>query len=273
MPTEIKVTARVGVDPRFAGSIHDDRAAAAYGYQGALVPGPLVYGYMSRIPVQLWGSEWLERGTMSSRNRRPAYDGQEVTITALPVEEDASGLRMRIVTRDAAGNELATGEATLPRRAPARPDPSGFTVRPVQDSPPFVSAGGMRVGDLLCSNVIEFTPELQRESLADFGDTWPGYLDDGIAHAGYLMRRAVRDGVLSFTYPTPGIFVSGWTQHYALARVGDRLVTAGRVTDVYERKGQHYFDTEQVMIANGETVVAMFRRSSIYAARRSAAAA
>lgn len=268
---EIQVTARVGVDPRFAGSIHDDASAKVFGYQGALVPGPLVYGYMSRIPVQLWGQDWLERGTMASRNRRPTYDGQVVTVTATQAD-DANGKRLVLVTRDAEGNELASGEATLPHVRPSPPALDGFKPMPVQDLPPAVTPGGMQIGAPICSNEIAFTPELQRQSLADFGETWPGYQDAGIVHAGYLMRRAVRDGVLSFTYPTPGIFVSGWTQHYALARVGDRLVTAGHVTANYERKGQHYFDTEQVMIANGERVIALFRRSSIYAVRRAAAA-
>jgi hypothetical protein len=270
--TEIQVTACVGVDPRFAGSIHDDSSAKVYGYQGALVPGPLVYGYMSRIPVELWGKAWLERGTMASRNRRPAYDGQAVTITASDVAEDATGKRITLVTRDGQGNELATGEATLPH-APATPPSLGdYTVWPVPEHPPAVKPGAMPVGAPLCSDLIAFTAELQRTSLADFGDVWPGYLGEGLVHAGYLMRRAVRDGVLSFTYPTPGIFVSGWTQHFALAHVGDKLATAGRVTANYERKGQHYFDTEQVMIANGARIVAMFRRSSIYAARRAVAA-
>jgi len=268
---EIKVTARVGVDPRFAGSIHDDSSARGFGYKGALVPGPLVYGYMSRIPLQLWGKPWLEHGTMASRNRRPVYDGQVVTVSATEAD-DANGKRLRLVTRDEAGDELASGEATLPNEPPAPPALNAYTPRLASATPQAVAAGAMPVGALLSSDQHVFTPELQQASLADFGDTWPGYRDEGIVHAGYLMRRAVRDAVLSFKYPTPGIFVSGSAQHFALARVGDVLVTAGHVTATYERKGQHYFDTEQVLIANGEWIIALFRRSSIYAVRRAAAA-
>jgi hypothetical protein len=37
------------------------------------------------------------------------------------------------------------------------------------------------------------------------------------------------------------------------------------VTAVYERKGKHYFESEEYLIADGTAVVARFRRTSIYA--------
>ena len=271
--TTIEVTARVGADPSFTGSIHDDDSAKKFGYQGALVPGPLVYGYLSRLAVERWGRPWLERGTMSSRNRRPTYDGQVLTITAGELEPGKGGtLRMSLVARDAAGVEVATGEATLPDRAPALPNLADYPVVPFVQPPPSVVAGGMAEGVPLRSEPSVFTTEDLARSLADFGETWPGYAADTILHAGHFMRRAVRDGVRSFTIPTPGIFVSGSAQHFALAHAGDVLATAGHVIGSYERKSQHYFDSEQVVIANGTVVVALIRRTSIYAVRKALAA-
>ncbi len=271
MPT-IKVTARVGTDPRFKGSIHDDSSAQTFGYQGALVPGPLVYGYLSRLAVDRWGQHWLERGTMSSRNRRPTYDGQVLTITADDPVLMEGGLRMALVARDPAGNEVASGEATLPEYVPPPPDVSAYTVTPFVEPAPAVAIGGMQDGAPLRSQSDLFTAADLAASLADFGETWPGYRAGNILHAGHLMRRVVRDGVRSFTCPTPGIFVSGWAQHFALGHGGDTLVTAGRVTGSYERKGSHYYDSEQVIIANGNTILALIRRTSIYAVRKALAA-
>lgn len=272
MPT-IEVTARVGHDPSFTGSIHDDSSARTFGYQGALVPGPLVYGYLSRLAVERWGQPWLQRGTMSSRSRRPAYDGQVLFVTAdEPVAMPGGGHAMALVARDASGNEVAQGEATLPEHAPAPPDLAGYAVTPFVEPPPAVAVGGMQPGAPLRSEPAVFTAADLASSLADFGETWPGYASAGIVHAGHLMRRAVRDGVRSFRCPTPGIFVSGWAQHFALAQAGSTLASAGRVIGSYERKGQHCYDSEQVIVADGRTVVALIRRTSIYAVRKALAA-
>src|ERR1700676_3125174 len=45
--------------------IHDDAVARRFGFDGGLVPGVDVYGYMTHLPVMRWGRAWLERGTAS----------------------------------------------------------------------------------------------------------------------------------------------------------------------------------------------------------------
>ena len=72
----------------------------------------------------------------------------------------------------------------------------------------------------------------------------------------------------SCRFPTPVIFVAAETQHLGLARPGDRLATSGVVTAIYERKGQHYFESEELLIADGVRPIARFQRTSIYAARK-----
>src|ERR1035437_9310256 len=90
-PAPITIVASLCDDPHFKGSIHDDMSARTFGYQDALVPGPVVYGYLSQIPIEVWGMAWLERGTMSSRSRRPVYQGDEITRS----EEHTSELQSR----------------------------------------------------------------------------------------------------------------------------------------------------------------------------------
>jgi hypothetical protein len=110
------------------------------------------------------------------------------------------------------------------------------------------------------------TREAFETSLRDFGETHPLYAND-IVHSGCLMRLAMGDGNTSFTFPTPVIFVAVRGQHFALAAPGDRLATAGAITSVYERKGQHYFESRELLIANGETPIGLFHRTAIYAMR------
>ena len=44
--------------------IHDDEVARRFGFSGGLVPGVDVYAYLTHLPAETWGSDWLERGTM-----------------------------------------------------------------------------------------------------------------------------------------------------------------------------------------------------------------
>src|SRR5437763_12392010 len=60
--------------------IHDDQVAARYGFQGGLVPGVTVYGYMTLPVIEHFGDAWPEHGAMSVRFKAPVYDGEEVVI-------------------------------------------------------------------------------------------------------------------------------------------------------------------------------------------------
>jgi hypothetical protein len=272
LPAPITIVASLSDDPNFKGSIHDDVSARAFGYQSALVPGPVVYGYLSQIPIEVWGLAWVERGTMSSHSRRPVYQDDEVMVSCSAIESTVVAATMRLTARNAAGQEVASGEATLPYGSAEPPDVAKFPVIPLVDPPPMVPVDEFGVGRRFGSNPIVMTREVLDHHLAEFSERWPGYAAQGVAHTGYLMRRLVRDSVLSYRHETPGIFVTAWMQHFALARVGDSLATSGVVNAIYERKGQHYYDSDHVVIANGNKVIALARRSTIYVVRRSVAA-
>ena len=66
--------------------IHDDAVARSYGFAGGLVPGVDVYAYLTHLPVERWGTGFLERGTMSARFHRPVYDGDEVVVEGVEVD-------------------------------------------------------------------------------------------------------------------------------------------------------------------------------------------
>ena len=271
-PPSITIVAAMADDPRYQGSIHDDASARNFGYKGALVPGPIVYGYLSQIPIRSWGLPWLERGTMRSHSRRPVYQGDTITISADPIQTTEAGRAMRLVARNDAGDTVATGEATLPSLAAMPPDIAGFPVTPLVDPKPFIPVDQFGPGRRFSSDAIVMTQQVLDHHLAEFSESWSGYSAQGIAHSGYLMRRMVRDSVLSYAHETPGIYVTAWTQHLALARVGDSLRTSGVVTAIYELKGQHYYDSDHVVIANGTSVIAFARRSTIYIVRKAEAA-
>ena len=87
-----------------ANRIHDDVVARQHGFAGALVAGVTIYGYLTRLPVLAWGSDWLRRGTASVRFLRPLYDGETL----------ASG--GRVAARS--GNDSAGRASSRSRDAP-----------------------------------------------------------------------------------------------------------------------------------------------------------
>ena len=58
--------------------IHDDEVARTYGFRGGLVPGVDVYAYLTHVPAERWGLDWLAHGAITARFAQPVYDGHVV---------------------------------------------------------------------------------------------------------------------------------------------------------------------------------------------------
>lgn len=264
------VTARVGTDPRFDGSIHDDKSAKKFGFQSALVPGPTVASYMTHLFVEAWSEQWLRQGTMTERNRRPVYDGDSVTAIATPIAASASVLSADVVLRKGA-EEVAFATGALPDQGAPAPDLKRFPHRPHLAETPIVTAGGHKPGDFFRSTEMKYTQAIHDDFLAKIGETLPIFAKDGVVHPDYLVGYTIREAIASYIKPTPGIHVGFISQHFNLAHVGDVISTSGQIINVYEKKGSHYMQSDQLVIANHKTPIALFRRTSIYAVRAAAA--
>lgn len=259
--------AMVGIDPSFAGSIHDDESAGTFGFKGALVPGPTLCSYMSHLFVEAWGERWLQHGTMTQSSRRPVYEGDTLTATAEPVVADADGLRVAVVLRNGQGEDVASATGGLPNANAAPPDLNLFPHRGHLPEAPYVAPGSHQPGDPYYSTPVVYTDTLHDEYLAKVSETLDIFSKGRVAHPGYLLSLSMREAIASYTKPTPGVHVNMSAQYFNLARVGDTLSTSGQITRVFEKKGNHYADSDQLVIANGVTPIVLFRRSAIYALR------
>ncbi len=264
-PHSRTIAARLGHDSRYANSIHDDAAAQKFGFRGALVGGTSVTSYMTHLFVEAWGERWLAHGTLAQRNRRPVYDGDTVIATAAPIRIDPNGLIAEVVLRDETSEELAYATGGLPNVAPTPPDLARFPHRPMPANPAAIAPGGHRPGDPMFATPVIYTQALHDTYLDRVRETLPIFTRDGIAHPGALFVQTMHDGTASYRRPTPGIHVSATAEFYNLARIGDEISTSGEIVRVFEHKGSHYFEAEQLVIANRTTPVALFRRISIYA--------
>lgn len=263
-PRELAIDVRLDDDPRYKGSIHDDAVARARGYKAALVPGAFVYGHVSRLALQVWGKDWTIRGGMGVRFRRPVYNGDHLVIRAGVLEGDARMRRAEVSVTNEDGDEIAAGWVGLPDNAPNLPDLSAFSVIGRPEVPPPVEAGGLRQGTPLTTADRILTEADFKASLRAFGETDPFYEREAVVHSGCLMRLAMGDTNSSFKFPSPVVLTGVEMQHFAQARPGQRLTVVGAVAGAYLRKGKHYLESEEFMLADGRPV-ARFLRTQIYA--------
>lgn len=249
--------------PHYRGSIHDDAVARARGYKAALIPGAFVYGHISRGAVEAWGAEWAERGAMSARFRKPVYNHDDIRVSLGPLEDDGTHLRSVASVLNGDGEVVATGWIALAHQPVSPPDVGRLKILPLPEDPPAVEAGEMQVGAPMGSRQRVLTKEDFEVSLSAFAETNPLYRNPGFVHSGMLMRTAMGDVNGSWKFPAAIVLVEAETQHFRPVYPGQTIRTAGQVADAYERKGKHYFVTDEVLLADG-VPAARFKRTQIY---------
>jgi acyl dehydratase len=239
--------------------IHDDAVARSLGFSGGLVPGVDVYAYLTHLPVERWGLDFLERGHMTAAFAKPVYDGD-----TLEVSFDDDG---RLELRDSRDEICTTGRAALPEEAPEAPTPPA--AGPLPADPPPASPDAFRAAPDLGSLEFGFHAEHAPAYLADIGETLTLYTSERVAHPGWLLRTA--NYVLSANVRLgPWIHVSSAVRHHGVVRDGDTVSTRARVMDVFERKGHRFVTLDVVMVANDERTAMRVEHTAIYEPRRSA---
>lgn len=258
-----KVSATVGVDARFAGSAHDDDAARRIGFKSALVPGPAVASFMSHMFVEAWGERWLRQGTLIERQRRPVYEGQSLTATASAIKRIDGGLSVDVVLANDEGENVALATGILPDVAPAAPQMSLYPLRAHLDPAPLVGPNGAQVGDVYRSTPFVYSDAIHADYLGRVREDLSIYVDGKVVHPGYLVKLTMHDAVSSFVRPAPGVHIAVTVQHFDIAHVGDTLSSSGQIAKVYEKNGNQYAESDQLVIANGQRPIAMVHRTSI----------
>jgi hypothetical protein len=244
--------------------IHDDAVARRFGFGGGLVPGVDVYAYMAHLPVARWGPAWLARGAAECRFHKPVYDGDIATVTA---SERVEGLDIRVESR---GEICATGQASLPGRAP--PPPEGFAEPPLPpaDRPP-ASETTLAAGTLLGIRPLPITHDLVAQCVADLRERETLYLKEGFAHPVIIARTgnwALNHNVVL----GPWMHVGSKLQHFAAVHIGDELSVRARITGNYQHKGHRFVDVDVLVLANRATPIARIAHTAIWLPRQLAAA-
>ena len=240
-----------------ANKIHDDDVARRLGFGGGLVPGVDVYAYLTHPPAEAWGLDWLARGSMRARFVAPVYDGERVDV--VPVGD------VGVEACDGAGSVRASGTAALPASPVEPPAVEDWPhVEPVADPPP-ASPETLVPGTAFGLAPHGFHASAAGAYLDDVRETLLLYVEEGVAHPGWLLRDA--NYVLSANVRLgPWIHVESVVQHHDLVRDGDVVSARAVVTGEWERKGHRFVELDVLHLASGR-VVARTRHTAIYRPR------
>ncbi|HEY3135320.1 MAG TPA: hypothetical protein VGL29_04655 [Blastocatellia bacterium] len=249
--------------------IHDDATAAKYGFRAGLVPGITVYAYMTVPIVERFGIDWLERGSMQVKFRKPFYDGEEVTVRA-EADEGADGIKVTLEAEREDGTVCATALATMSNHS------GGLTAPPLEDYPqaplptlearPVASRESLAAGAVL-GTLTETIEAVDSNLLESLDERLPIYFGAEVAHPFVLLGLA--NQILMRNYRLgPWIHAASDLTNWRVAHVGDEISVRGRIAECFERKGHEFAVLDLLLVANGKRIVQQVRHTAIYLPRR-----
>lgn len=273
-PIAIDVIARNNRPPFIkaqGGTIHDEQTARKHGFSGALVSGIVVGGYAMPILLDVWGEEWARNGAFAIDFKRPVFGGKVLGIR-YDFAEDQDG-KTAAISYGQDDVIVAAGRAGLPRKA-AEVDASLLDgdVHPFPDAPIPATPESLAVGQALGSKPFTLsadTIQLMTNRLDLGPDAW---VTSAIHPFVYLSISTMQQyGSLSF--PTPGVQVSAGLQMLSAAAVGETVESVGRISQLYEKNGHQYFESEQLIRTLDRRPVAIVSNTVIYRKRGAEAGA
>src|SRR5436190_15907893 len=86
-------------------SVHDSETAESLGLLGAPIEAPTHFSQFDPLAVVLWGTDWFERGCISSHFRTMVVEGEDVQAMMTTVAPNLA----RIEAHKADGTQVLTG--------------------------------------------------------------------------------------------------------------------------------------------------------------------
>ena len=225
--------------------IHSDDVARRFGFSGALVPGVELFARTTTPLVAAWGPEWLSSGRIDLRFRRPAYDGEELTVAL-------DGDRLTVTGPD--GEVRCVGSAAP---TSSRPALTGLAETPLPPARVEDPRGGP-FGSIHEPGTVEESDWY----LDAIGEPLDIYRKQSIAHPGLLLRLVNRLLMRNVALG-PWIHTSSDCTFLAVARLPAELTVHGRVTGVGKR-GAHDEVRYDALVVTGEQPVLHVRHTALY---------
>ena len=249
--------------------IHEDDLTRQYGFKGGLVPGVIMYAWMTHPAAEALGIEWLERGTFEARFAKPIYYDEPATIRARVAAKTADSVTLEATAHNSVGEACGTATLSLDRGARVSPpDVASYAVAPVPAERPRVTRAHLESLGVLGTPELDLDGKVAAAYVTRFGETLSIYGGAGTpAHAGVHLDMANR-ALDRNVQMSPWIHVGSAGRHFSVARVGDRLAMRGRVQRLFEKKGHEFVEADLLLVANGTRAVASIRHTAIYLLRK-----
>ena len=249
--------------------IHEDDLARQYGFKGGLVPGVIMYAWMTHPVAEALGVEWLERGQFETRFAKPIYYEEPATIRARVTTKTAGAVTIEVTAHNSVGEVCGTATLSLERGArPSPPDVAGYAVAPVPVERPRATRAHLEGLKVLGTPELDLDGKAAAGYITRFGETLSLYAGAGApAHPGMHLEMANR-ALDRNVRMSPWIHVGSRGRHWSVARVGDHLAMRGRVQSLFEKKGHEFVEADLLLVANGSRPVASIRHTAIYLLRK-----
>ena len=239
-------------------AIHGDDAAKTFGFEGALVPGAELFGYLARVAISRWGVAWLNHGRLRAQFKKPVYEGRAAIVEGIP-EADALDLQLRCD-----GVACVVGWAGLPPPGPS-PSLDFFKLSAQPDVLPIASEHSLAPGKMLCVPSFPISLTDVAVYLRDTEESVSLFADEGIVPPGMLLRlcnRAVYENVKL----GPWVHTGSEVINLAPARAGRVFSARAFILSNYEHNGHKFIHMDVVIVA-GDEPVARVMHTAIYELR------
>ena len=227
--------------------IHADDVARRYGFQGGLVPGVTVYGYVATALAA--DPDWVARGRTEVRFRKPCYEGDLLEIDLGP--DGAIAVRSR-------GEVCVTGRASAGTDSPG-PAVVSHHLAPAPDRRPAASESSLATGTSLGRIPLPAGEEAATAYLEKIGAN--GWSLDAL-HPGMLLEGANWVLAANVVLP-PWIHVESSITHRRAVRVGEPVEVHAAVAGEWARKGHRFVDLDVAWRSDGD-VLAVGRHIAIW---------
>jgi len=235
--------------------IHSDSIAKRLGFSGALVPGATVFGHLTWPVTAQLGERWLQKSLVTTRFIKPAYDGEQLTIT-----DRHSGGPIAVECHNSAGVLLATLECR-PEALPAIDARSKLTGGSGAVERVEIGWDAIRLNQPFASYV--WTPDAAQnaEFAARLNDETELF-KRGVLHPHAILSQANQALVRQFIMPA-WIHTGSEIRFRNLLRIGDSIEVRSVPIDKWEKKG-HQFIKLYVALVKGAEVATEIYHTAIF---------
>jgi len=235
--------------------IHSDDIAAKYGFEGALVSGANVFGYLSQPLVRHYRESWLSSGIVDVIFLKPAYQENLLTIKTEELSSEYSQRNHLTSAYNEKDVLIAKLESWLPRQLPPINELADLYKEPAEVERKEIHWDLISINQPWPSyrwNPTEADNQERVRAQRDQAELYQG--SKGFIHPYYLLEACNKALMRQFILP-------------AWIHTGSRLVTrnplqAGQEIEVrvvptekWKRKGHQFIQLYVAMLTQGEVAI------------------